>query len=162
MNYYRLRFRKVLLLTIFLFVLTLTSCSGGKSLNSAVKTKVSPTDRSSPTPSKPPSQRKDPRSDWDASNLPEKMPDGIGMKPDASGWCDYAVPVKGKLTKKGNKIYFDLWSRNYNYDDYDDVVATACFKTTAEAKKAGYHAMKPHELKEAMVPKRVRNMEPLW
>jgi hypothetical protein len=157
MNHHRLRFRKALLLTIVLPVLILTSCNGGKSLNSAVKTKVSPTDQPSPAPSKSPSQRKDPKPDW--LNLPEKMPNGIGMKPDASGWCDYEVPIKGKLTKKGNKIYFDSWSRNYNYDD---VAATVCFKTTAEAEKAGYHAMKPHELKEAMVPKRVRNMEPLW
>jgi hypothetical protein len=158
MNYHRLRFRKVLLVPIVLSVLNLTSCSGGKSLNSAVNTKVSPTDPSSPAVSKSPAQREDPKPPWEDPK-PKKMPDGIGMKPDASGWCDYEVPIKGKLTQKGNKIYFDQWSPNYNYDD---VVATACFETIAEAQKAGYHAMKPNELKEAMIPKMVRNMEPLW
>jgi hypothetical protein len=154
MNYYRLRFRKVFLLTIVLSILTLTSCSGGKSLNSVVKTKVLPTDQPSPAPSKSPSQTKDANPEW--VNLPKKMSDGIGMKSDFSGWCDYEVPIKGKLTKKGNKIYFDLRSRNYNYDD---IAATVCFKTTAEAEKAGYHAMKPYELKEATVPKRVINTD---
>jgi hypothetical protein len=154
MNYHRLRFRKVLLLTIGLSVLILTSCSGGKSLNSAINTKVSPTDQPSPAPSKSPSQRKDPR----LVNLPEKMLYGTGMKPKTYGWCDRKVPIKGKFTEKGNKIYVDSWSRNYNYDE---IVATVCFKTTAEAEKAGYRAMKPHELKEAMVPKRSWG-EPLW
>jgi hypothetical protein len=148
-----LRYRKVLLLTFVLSFLFLTSCSGGKSLNSAVKTKVSPTDQPSSAPSKSPSQRNDPRPpDW--LNLPKKMPDGIGMTPDASGWCDHDVPIRGKLTKKGNKVYFDFMA-------HDDVVATECFKTTDDAVKAGYHAMQPHERKEALVPK-IPQGEPLW
>jgi hypothetical protein len=156
MNHHRLRFHKVLLPTIIFSVLMLTSCSGRKSLNSAVNTKASPTDRPSSTVSKAPSPREDPKPDWDSK--PKKMPDGIGMKPDASGWCDREVSIKGKLTKKGNKIYFEFWSPNY---DYHEIVATVCFKTIAEAEKAGYHAMKSSELKEAMVPKMPRG-EPLW
>jgi micrococcal nuclease len=63
--------------------------------------------------------------------------DAMGMKPKADGQCATDEPIKGKLSKKGNKIYHEPGSPNY-----EQVKATECFKTAADAQKAGYHALK--------------------
>jgi hypothetical protein len=61
----------------------------------------------------------------------------MGMKPNAEGKCAADEPIKGNLTKKGNKIYHEPSSAYY-----EKVKPEECFKTAADAQKAGYHALK--------------------
>ncbi|HEY9827894.1 MAG TPA: hypothetical protein V6D19_20850 [Stenomitos sp.] len=52
--------------------------------------------------------------------------------------CVADEPIKGRVTPKGRKIYVEPGAANY-----DRFRATQCFKTVAEAQKAGYQARKP-------------------
>jgi hypothetical protein len=74
--------------------------------------------------------------------------DGMGMKPNADGKCATDEPIKGNLTKKGNKIYHVPGLPNF-----EQVKPEECFKTAADAEKAGYHALKANTMSKGSEPK---------
>jgi hypothetical protein len=127
MNIQPFRFNRIVIPTLLLSALALTSCGGGQSKN-ATDYSVAPTAKSSTALSSPsPSPV--------AGKTTAKS--GMGMKPNADGKCATDEPIKGKLTKNGNKIYHEPGSLNY-----EKVKATECFKAATDAEKAGYRPIK--------------------
>jgi hypothetical protein len=127
MNIQSFRYNRIVIPALLLSALALTSCGGGQSKN-ATDYSVAPTAKSSPAmPSTSPSPV--------AGKTTAKSE--MGMKPQADGKCATDEPIKGKLTKNGNKIYHEPGSLNY-----EKVKATECFKTAADAEKAGYRPIK--------------------
>jgi hypothetical protein len=116
-------------ISLLLSVLALSSCGSNKS---------SPVGGASLAPPSPPvsSASAHPSAMSSPSSPIDEM--GRGMKPNADGQCATDESIKGKLTKNGNKIYHEPGSLNYK-----KVKATECFKTAADAEKAGYRPMKP-------------------
>ena len=127
MNHQRLRLKGMVFSTLMLSALALTSCG---SESPAAKTEpstaptVSPSTMSSASPSASPSSKMTPEN-------------AMGMKPNADGKCAADEPIKGKLSKRGNKIFYEPGSANYQ-----QLKPIECFKTAADAQKAGYHALK--------------------
>lgn len=127
MHNQRLGLKGMVLSTLMLSVLTLTSCGSEAPIaktEPSIEPAAKPSAMSSVSPSASPSA---------------KMTSGnaMGMKPNADGKCAADEPIKGKLSKRGNKIFYEPGSANYQ-----QLKPIECFKTAADAQKAGYHALK--------------------
>jgi hypothetical protein len=128
MNIQPFRHHRILIPALLLSALALTSCGGNEHPKDATESSVAPTAKSTTAMSS-------------ASPSPvagkTTAKSGMGMKPQADGKCATDEPIVGKLTKNGNKIYHEPGSLNY-----EKVKATECFKTAADAEKAGYRPIK--------------------
>ena len=123
MNHQRLRLKGMVFSTLMLSALVLTSC-GSESPTAKTETSTAPTVSLSASPSAMSSSKMTPEN-------------AMGMKPNAEGKCAADEPIKGKLSKRGNKIFYEPGSANYQ-----QLKPIECFKTAADAQKAGYHALK--------------------
>jgi hypothetical protein len=123
MNHQRLRLKGMVFSTLMLSALVLTSC-GSESPTAKTETSTAPTVSLSASPSAMSSSKMTPEN-------------AMGMKPNAEGKCAADEPIKGKLSKRGNKIFYEPGSANYQ-----QLKSIECFKTAADAQKAGYHALK--------------------
>lgn len=98
----------------------------------------SPTASASSTPATPPAA-----SPSATSSTPQAAPtlsataSTLGVKPTDETTCPANAPVKGKVTKKRGNIYHVAKG-----PDYAKVKPEICFKDTATAEKAGFHAPK--------------------
>jgi hypothetical protein len=131
MHNQRLGLKGMVFSTLVLSALTLTSC-GSEPPTAKTEPSIAPTAKPSAMASASPS-----------ASPSSKMTPGnaMGMKPNAEGKCAADEPIKGNLTKKKNKIYHEPGSSNY-----EQVKPEECFKTAADAEKAGYHALKTNTM----------------
>ena len=131
MNHQRLRLKGMVFSTLMLSALALTSCG---SESPAAKTEPSTAPTVSPSASPSAMSSASPAASPSSKMTPENA---MGMKPNADGKCAADEPIKGKLSKRGNKIFYEPGSANYQ-----QLKPIECFKTAADAQNAGYHALK--------------------
>jgi hypothetical protein len=129
--------RKLLTLSVaILSVLVLSSC--GQKPKESASTGQNPSSNTGASTSAPTTPTLTPAA---SSNAAMKKPSTadlkLGVLPQDKTTCPSGDPIKGKITKKHNKIYHVPKS-----PDYDKVKPDICFPDTAMAEKAGYNAPK--------------------